>query len=98
MCGDYISVDVEDFLQRVDVRVDEEASVDFQGRVGAEMERLRLELLGREHLVIDLVSRQKSLNQAGFVSLCSRDEPYGHAPLLSHPNAGPTVRTSMRTV
>src|SRR6266550_3311796 len=83
-----ISVDVEDLLQRVDVGVDEEASVDFEGRVRAEVERLRLELLGREHLVVDVVACQEALDQAGFMSFCSGDKPYSHPPLPFSPITG----------
>src|ERR1044071_10195519 len=55
-----LSVDVKNLLQRIDVRVDEEASVDFEGRIGAEGERLQLQLLGGEQLVVDVVARQKA--------------------------------------
>src|SRR6266545_1598033 len=76
------SVDVKDFLQRVDVRIDEQASIDFDRRIGSEAERLRLELLRAEHLVIDVIACQKPLDQTRFVLLRSGDKPYGHPPSL----------------
>src|SRR5205823_5464497 len=72
---------VEDLLERVDVRIDEQAAIDFERRIGSEVERFALVLLGARHLVSDAVLREKPLNQCCFLSSTSREKPYGHPPL-----------------
>ena len=46
---------VKDFLQRVNVGIDEQASIDFDCGVGPEVENLALVLLGQSQLVRDAI-------------------------------------------
>ena len=56
-------LDVEDLLQRVFIRVDEEASVDFNCRVGAEMRRvLDVVVFGFREFVHHFELREKPCN------------------------------------
>jgi hypothetical protein len=56
------SADVEDFLQRVDVRIDEQASIDFDCGISAEVKRIAAVLLGRRELVIDMKLPEEASN------------------------------------
>ena len=47
--------DVQDFLQRIDVGIDEQAAIDLQRGVRSEVERLAVVLLGARHLVRHMV-------------------------------------------
>jgi hypothetical protein len=71
---------VEDFLQRVDVWIDEQASIDFDGWISAEVKRFRRELLGARKLVRDMVLRQKAFDQARLLFSTSGEKPYSHPP------------------
>jgi hypothetical protein len=52
--------DVEDFLQRVDVRIDEQASVDFNRGISAEMERIGAIRVWLNELVVNMKLAQKT--------------------------------------
>jgi len=52
--------DVEDFLQRVDVRIDEQASVDFNRGISAEMERIGAIRVRLNELVVNMKLAQKT--------------------------------------
>ena len=56
------SLDVQDLLQRVFVGVDEQASIDFEGGIRAEMEGIRLVLFRPDKLVSDLELPEKPCN------------------------------------
>jgi hypothetical protein len=71
---------VEDFLQRVDVRIDEQVSIDFDRWISAEVKRLGRELLGPRQLVRDMVLRQKAFDQARLLFSTSGEKPYSHPP------------------
>jgi hypothetical protein len=71
---------VEDFLQRVDVWIDEQASIDFDRWISTEVKRLGRELLGVRQLVRDMVLRQKAFDQACLLFSTSGEKPNGHPP------------------
>src|SRR5207253_7990202 len=75
---------VEDFFQRIDIRIDEQAPVHLNSRVRSQVERFALVLLGARHLVSNAVLREKSLNQRSFLLTTSGEKPYGHPPLPYH--------------
>ena len=78
-------VDVEDFLQRVDIRIDEQATVDFDRGISAQMKRIRMKLLGAHELVVDMKPTQKTGDEAGLLLFTTGEKPYGHPPLLHPP-------------
>jgi hypothetical protein len=71
---------VKDFLQRVDVWIDEQASIDFDRWISTEVKRLGRELLGARKLVRDVVLRQKAFDQACLLFSTSGEKPYSHPP------------------
>jgi len=52
--------DVEDFLQRIDVRIDEQASIDFNRGIGTEVKCVRVIRFGFYELVVNLKLAQKT--------------------------------------
>jgi hypothetical protein len=77
------SVDVEDFLQRVDIRIYEHPAIYFNSGVGSEVVRVTLVLFGSNELVLDSELPQKTCYQTCLVSLTTGEEPYGHFRLPS---------------
>ncbi|HEX9985349.1 MAG TPA: hypothetical protein VGF69_18985, partial [Thermoanaerobaculia bacterium] len=78
---------VQDLFERVDVRVDEHAAIDFHGRVITKMMRVRIcqPRFGAYELVLDAKLVQKACNQARFMFFSTGEEPYGHrSPSLPH--------------
>ena len=60
------------------------ATIDFERRIGSEVERFALVLLGARQLVRHAILRQKPLNQRCFLFSTSGEKPYGHPPLPYH--------------
>ena len=90
--------DVQDFLQCVDVGVDEEAAIDFDSGVRSEVERFAVVLVGPRQLVSHVMLGQKPLYQAAFLFSTSGEKPYGHPPLPFPPGELRTVLDDQQTV
>ena len=80
---------MEDLLQSVDVRIDEQLAVHFDGRVVARVMDVRLPVLVDAHeRVLDAELLEKPLDQTGVMPLCTGADPYGHRlpslPILSN--------------
>jgi hypothetical protein len=78
---------VKDLLQRVDIRIDEHASINFERGIGAEVKRFRRQLLGARQFVCDVMLCEKACDEARFLFLASGEKPNGHPPLPCHPGS-----------
>ena len=90
--------DVQDFLECVDIGVDEEAAIDFDSGIRSEVERLAVILVGLRQLVRHAILRQKTLDQTALLFSTSGEKPYGHPPLPFPPGELRTVLDDQQTV
>ncbi|MGZ7041408.1 MAG: hypothetical protein ACXVH7_06430, partial [Thermoanaerobaculia bacterium] len=89
--------DLQDLLQRIDIRIDEHPPVDFDGGIISEMDRV-LHRVRVNQLMGNVELRQEPCDQYCLLSSGTGEKPYGHTlpPPLSPANSH--LWTSTQTV